>query len=302
MTPDDEIPEHDPLAELTRRTLGRLAETDATEALSWGAVQSRARRVKVMRATTAIAACVVVLAGVGVVIGATNRNADHINVAGPTGASTTTSEPESTTSTIAPTTLPTTPDTCAPLPCGTSAGGPPVTPPAQGPVPTPTPGPADFAGTMALDGKPTTTWTMAPGDSVDIAATVRNLTDHAIWAADTGQSTSIATVCTGRTSGRMFLWWMTNILVKPGERSGREGTFTPTDLDLGTVLCEVDIVAPSPNGPVFDTDAGGDDARANFVARITAIAHVVITVQSPTDTTTTVPTATTVAAPTTTAP
>ena len=304
MAPDNEIPEHDPLAESTRRALARLAETDSTDSLSWVAVQSRARRLKVMRATTAIAACVIVLAGAGVAIGTASHDQDHINISGPTGSSTTTSKPAPTTpSTPAPTTPVSTPGTCAPVPCGTSVVGPPGTAAPQGPGPvSQAPGPSDFAGTMALDGKSETTWTMAPGDGVDIAATVRNLTDHAIWASDADQPTSIATVCTGETSGRTFLWWMTNILVQPGERSGREGTFTPTDLDVGRVRCEVDIVAPDPKGPVFDTDAGGDDARATIIGRVAAITPVVITVQSPTDTTTTVPTATTVPAPTTTTP
>jgi hypothetical protein len=94
MTPDDEIPEHDHLADATRRALGQLADTTATDSMSWGAVQARARRVKTMRVTTAIAACVIVLAGVGAVIGTANRNQDHVNVAGPSGNPTTTSGPD----------------------------------------------------------------------------------------------------------------------------------------------------------------------------------------------------------------
>jgi hypothetical protein len=165
------------------------------------------------------------------------------------------------------------------------------------------PGASDFKGSMALNDKNATTFSMYVGDDVDIAATIQNTTDHEIWPSDSRVPTSVATVCTSEPSGRQFLWWMTNVPMAPGERSGRSGTFTPTDLDVGTVTCQVDIVSTDMVGTKFDTDAGGDDATTTIIAPVATVLPVNITVQPRPDTTTTLPTDTTVPeATTTTAP
>ena len=291
MASDDDIPQHDHLADATRRALGQLAESTATDSLSWGAVQSRARRVKVMRITTAIAASVIVLAGIGAVIGTANRDQDHVNVAGPSANATTTSGPEPSTSSSAPattTTLPLTPNTC---PAGGACGilGVSPTTAASAPPAAAAPGATDFKGSMALNDKNVATLSMYPGADVDIAATIQNITDHEIWPSDSRVATSVATVCTSEPSGRQFLWWMTNVPMAPGERSGRSGTFTPTALDVGTVTCQVDIVSTNMVGTKFDTDAGGDDATTTILAPVTAVVPVTITVLPSPDSTTSVP-------------
>jgi hypothetical protein len=303
MAPDDDIPEHDQLADATRRALGQIADTTATDSLSWGAVRSRARRVKTMRITTAIAACVIVLAGVGAVIGTANRNQDHVNVAGPSANPTTTSAPELSTSSSAPpltTTLPSTPGTCGPGQgtCGILGVSP--TTVASPPPASAAPGASDFEGSMALNDKKVATLSMYVGDDVDIAATIQNITDHAIWPSDSRVPASVATVCTSEPSGRQFLWWMTNVPMAPGERSGRSGTFTPTGLDVGTVTCQVDIVSTDMVGTKFDTDAGGDDAITTIIAPVAAVAPVLITVLPSPGSTTSVPLPTGTTAPATT--
>jgi hypothetical protein len=306
MSPDDEIPEHDHLADATRRALGQLADTTATDSLSWGAVQSRARRVKVMRTTTAVAACVIVLAGVGAVIGTANRKQNHINVAGPSGTPTSTSEPTASTSSSAPatTTLPARPTTCpGGATCGILGVSPTTSPtPSTQPALSSAPLPGDFTGTMMLNERDITTVSMAVGDAADVAATIQNATSHDIWPSDSTLPTSVATVCTSEPSGRQSLWWMTNVPMAPGARSGRSGTFAPTDLDAGTVTCQVDIVSNNTVGTTFATDAGGDEATATILAPVRAVLPAIITVVPRAETTTTLPTATTVPETTTSAP
>ena len=168
---------------------------------------------------------------------------------------------------------------------------PPVT---TAPTPSAAPGPADFTGTITVSGDQVV-WSMALGESVDITASVTNVSDHTIVTSSSLQPTSLATVCTSEASGAQSLWWMTNTPLDPGTSTGRGGPFVPTDPYLGTVRCAVDIVTTNQQGTTFDTGAGGDSATTTILAEVTTIAPLVITVQEPqpTTTTTTLPATTT---------
>jgi hypothetical protein len=283
MPTDGEIPEHDPLAESTRRGLRRLADRHATDVVPWSTVNALGRRRKRARVATAITACVVVVGGACAAIVTASGTSDHVSVAGPGGTTTTSSLPSSSTTSTAPTT--TTPPTgCVGSACGTLP--PPQTTPTA-PASSTAPGPNHFGGTLTVQGKRTRTWSMAVGDPAEIDAELTNTTDHAIAPSDSRQPTSLATICTSDASGAHTLWWMTNAPTAPGGTAARSGTFEPTDQYLGTVTCEVDIVTTDMQGTTFDTTAGGDEAIATIVAPVTAVAPVTITVRPRPATTTT---------------
>jgi hypothetical protein len=296
MTTDDEIPEHDPLAESARRALQRMAATDAVEVAPWSAIEARGRRQKQLRMATAIAASVIVLAGATAAVTAATGRSDHVTVAAP-NVTTTSTTPASSTLSSAPTTPPPNPPPvgCVDVTCGTIAL--PTPTPAALPAET-APGPNDFTGTVTLQGKGTTTWSMTVGDRVAVDVEVRNVTDRMIAPSDSRQPTAVATVCTSDDSGAHSLWWMTNVPMAPGASSGRSGSFEPTDQYLGTVHCEVVIVTTDTQGTTFDANAGGDEARARILATVAGIPPVVITVQpAPATTTTTTAPATTTTGP-----
>jgi hypothetical protein len=239
----------------------------------------------------AVAASVIVLAGVTAAVATTTGRSDHVTVAAPNETTTSTSLPEaSSSSSPPPTSAPSVPGGCVgncgtiPLPGTTTA------------LPAETaPGPSDFTGTLTLQGKGATTWSMAVGDHVEMDAAIRNITDRTIAPSDSRQPTAVATVCTSDDSGAHSLWWMTNVPMAPGASSGRSGSFEPTDQYVGAVHCELVIVTTDMQGTTFDADAGGDEARARILATVAGIPPVVITVQPApaTTTTTTVPVTTT---------
>jgi hypothetical protein len=193
MTPDDEIPEHDPLAESARRALHRIAATDPVDVAPWSAINARGRRQRQLRVATAIAACVVVLAGVTAALTSATRKSDHVSVAAPNATTTTsTTAPASTSSSVPTTTVPTSPTvgcvgTCATVPLPPA----PSTVPSQIALPAQ---PGDFTGTLQH-------WGDACVDNCDISnfeklnlLTIRNTTDHPIDLS-TSASVRVAVVC-----------------------------------------------------------------------------------------------------------
>ena len=278
MTDDAPIPEDDALAEYARDALRRIAGTASNDPGSWGTVQHRARRVRQRRVASLAAACAIVVAGAGAAAAVARGGGKSLNVAGhgtttSASASTTTARSASTTS-VAPTTSTTRP----------SGVTPPTTP---GSVPGETaphssaPQPGDFSGTVAI-GDPaiisTVVGKVEVGGHVDVGASVTNTSDHAIWASSSTVPTSLATICTGQSPGTQTLWWMTNILLAPGDSDGRDGTFSPTAAYTGTVSCELDVVTTDQRGITFDTTAGGDMATASIVGRVLAVPAVTIQV------------------------
>ena len=244
-----------------------------------------------------VGACAIVVIGATAAVASVAGSENHVSVAGRGETSTTTTTPQPSTSTNAPN------------PVATTVAGPPVVAGVTTttvPTAPAAPGPSDFTGTIQLEWGGQELTTIAVGDAAghDVESEVRNITDHTIWASDSNAATSLASVCTSETSGAQSLWWMTNVPMAPGTGSGRSGAFEPTDLYVGTVTCEVDIVSTDQRGTTFDTAAGGDEAPATIIAPVSAIAPYTFTVlpQSGTTTTTAVPSTTSVPDATTTTP
>jgi len=275
MTDDTPIPEDDALAEHARHALQRLAGGNA-ELPGWGDVQTGVRRFRRRRLAAAGVACAIVLAGAGTAAAVAHRGGKPVDVAG-NGPTTSTSAPT--------TTQPSTSTSSAP-PSTPTTGPPGVTPTTPGSVPGETtpkssaPQPGDFSGAVVI-GNPGVLpppGAVAVGDTINVSASVHNTADHAIWASSSTVPTSLATICTGQAPGTQSLWWMTNILLAPGDADGRDGTFTPTASYTGTVSCEVDIVTTDQRGITFDTSAGGDMATASIVGRVLAVSPMTVQV------------------------
>lgn len=306
---DDLIPEDDAIANRARHALQRLAEP-ATAELSWTDVTKRARRVQQRRLSALGAACtvVVVIAAVAVVTFG-QGDGDNVHVAGGTQPSTSTAA-ETPTGSASTTTS--TPDilnssSAAPMFPGNSSSAPTTgsAPPLSYPVlPATSPLPGDVTGTLTASVESAPLAVVAIATSVDVETNIRNTSDHDIWASSSLVPTSLATICRSDSAdASQSLWWMTNVLLAPGDTDGRGGTFTPTAAYAGTVTCELDIVTTDQLGTEFDTSAGGDSALATFIARVTGVPVVTFSVADTSTTivdnpVTTVPaTTTTIAAP-----
>jgi hypothetical protein len=148
--------------------------------------------------------------------------------------------------------------------------------------PNPAPQPADVIGMISVGSPPTDAHAdivADVGSGVNVNTTIWNASDHPIWAANSTVPTALATVCTGEAPGARSMWWMTNMLLAPGDKDARSGTFTPTDAYTGTVTCELDVVTTDQQGTQFDVSAGGDEALATIVARAPGVAQVTMNVE-----------------------
>jgi hypothetical protein len=279
MTDDTPIPDDDAVANRARHALQRLADVDAGSSGTWGDVQMGARRVRRRRVAAVATACAIVLVGAGTAAAVNRGDGKSLNVAGE-GTSSSTSEPPAPSTPSSSTSVPTSSTTTTqPLPVGHTTTPGSVSGPTTPSSPAPQPG--DFSGLVGIDNRAQQSVTgsrVAVGTGVDVGASVQNISDHPIWASSTTVPTSLATICTGQAPGTQTLWWMTNILLAPGDADGRDGTFTPTAAYTGTVSCEVDVVTTDQRGITFDTSAGGDMATASIVGRVLAIAPVSIEV------------------------
>jgi hypothetical protein len=296
MNSDEIIPDDDTTANAARRTLHQLADGRPIE-LSWASVQGRARRVKQQRLSVIGAACAVVLISAAVAAATAGSNGgNQIGIAGGSQP-TTTLPPSASTSTS----LPYDSSSAAPtLPGGSS----PVPPPTTGTpivlpnLPSTSPLPGDFRGAITVSSATATGPTeIGIGETVDVDAVIQNITNREIWASSASVPTSVATICSSDSaSSAQTLWWMTNILMQPGDTDGRTGSFTPTAAYAGTVTCEVVIVTTDQQGTEFDQSAGGDAATAAVIGRVSGIPPVTFLVSvappdgSTTTTTDTVPT------------
>jgi hypothetical protein len=269
MTSDDiPIPNDDPIGRAARRSLSELADADTPAELSWVAVQSSARRIRRRRLTAVGVACAIVLVGASAAIAAGGGDDSHVRIAG--GSTTSSGSSTTSTSTSTPGIY-----NSSSVPSATA-----TTTESTTPVPNVAPGPADVTGVIRLNPTPTATQEAVVaevGTSVAVDTSIRNDSDHPIWAASSTVPTSYATVCAGTSPGAQSLWWMTNILLAPGDQDARTGTFTPTDAYLGTVTCELDVVVTD-RQHMFDTSAGGDEAGATIFARVPGVPQVTMQV------------------------
>lgn len=269
-TDDTPVPEDDAIAQAAQRGLDSLAASGAQHAFSWSLVQARARSVQRRRLAAVATACAIVLLGAGAAFAAADRGTgNHLNVTG-SGSTTepTTSEPFDSSSAVR-----TTPSSAPSVPGGTNEDtSVPTTFPSAAPMA------GDVTGTITV-GTPADQQSVAVGASIDITANIRNVSNRTIWASSSQVPTSFATICTGQSPDTQSLWWMTNILLAPGDNDGRTGSFTPTDAYIGTVTCELDLVATDLQGTTFDTSAGGDKAQATIVGRVTGVPQVTLQVE-----------------------
>jgi hypothetical protein len=244
MTPDDTpIPNDDPIARAARRGLGEIAGTDAPGELSWEAVQSGARRIRQRRLTALVAACAIVIVAASAALAAGRNDDSHVRVAG------------------------------GPAPTSTST---PTTPPTES---LSEPGAADVTGMIAVGSPPTDVQppTLTVGRSVTVTSVIWNVSDHPIWTSSVSVPGRYATVCTSESTRARSLWWMTNVLLAPGNKTARSGTFTPTDAYVGTVTCELDLVVFDEQ-KAFDTGAGGDAAHGTILAPVPGVKRVTLQV------------------------
>jgi hypothetical protein len=288
MSPSDEIPGDDVAANAARRALHRLGGADPID-LSWAAVQGRARRVKQQRLSAIGAACAVVAIAAAVTLAnISSGDGDTVHIAG--GGQTTTTPAPSTSTTLpydsssaAPPMFPGDSSSAPPPNNGTTIGLPnlPI-------LPTNSPLPGDFSGALTVrSATATQPAEVGIGEAVEIDASIRNISDHEIWASSSLVPTSVATICSSDSaSSGQTLWWMTNSPMKPGDTDGRTGPFTPTAAYAGTVTCEVVIVTTDQQGTQFDQSAGGDAATATIVGRVTGVPPVTFLVSVPSSTTT----------------
>jgi hypothetical protein len=292
MTPEDPpVPDDDAIAVAARGALGRLAGPDDAPA-PWDEVRARGRRVRTMRyAAAGAAALLVVLAGIGTVSAVGGDN-DRVGVAGPDpGHATTTTSSTTTTTTTTTTTLPSVPPP--------NGGGPsPTTPPGATPeAPEQAPTVNDFDGTIVVyrgpsPGDPADVGppigegeTVGVGETVIVTTMIRNISDHEVWPASTLVPVALATVCHADAPDARSLWWVTSPPVRPGEDTGRDGTFIPTERYVGTVTCELDLMTSGPSGDRFDTTAGSDEARSTIIGRMLGVPSVTFTVVASSPTT-----------------
>lgn len=261
MTDDTPVPNDDPIASAARRGLRKIAGADTPAELSWVAVQSGARRIRRRRLTAAGVACAIVLVAASTAIAAGgDDDGSRVQIAG--GSTTSSGASTTSTSTSTPGI-----DNSSSVPSATA-----TTTQSTTPAPNEAPGPNDVTGTITQAG-----WYLGPsGREMPAGATglvdvsIRNVSDHSIWTSNSTLPTALATICTAESSGMQSLWWMTNILLAPGDSSARTGTFTPTDAYIGTVTCELDVVVTD-RQHTFDTSAGGDEAGATIFARVPGV-------------------------------
>jgi hypothetical protein len=301
MNSDEIIPDDDATANAARRTLHQLGDGRPIE-LSWASVQSRARRVKQQRLSVIGAACAVVVISAAVAAATVGGNGgSHMQIAG--GSQPTTIPPPS--ASIS-TTLPHDSSSTATTFRGGSSSAPAPTngtPIVLPNLPSTSPLPGDFSGAITVS-SPTATQPaeIGIGETVDVDAVIRNITNREIWASSASVPTSVATICSSDSaSSAQTLWWMTNIPMQPGDTDGRTGYFTPTVAYAGTVTCAVVIVTTDQLVIEFDESAGGDAATAAVIGRVTGVPPVTFLVSVPTtsvpDTSTTEPETTTTITP-----
>jgi len=114
-------------------------------------------------------------------------------------------------------------------------------------LPAPTePQAGDFTGTLTVS--PTTLH--QGGISATVELSIRNSSDHAIWASLGGQN-DVAIYCSTLNSDGTpqeavaidtNTWYMTNILMQPGDTDGRTAAYEPPAGYTGSVRCEAVIV------------------------------------------------------------
>jgi hypothetical protein len=141
------------------------------------------------------------------------------------------------------------------------------------------PAAGDFGGTLTVSA---TTVQLPYG--VDVDLWIRNTSGYAIEPSLGTMPTSVATICGRFTAdgqpvaaleSDVNAWFMTAPQLQPGETAGRSNHYDPTPDDVGSVICEGAIVAST------------DEWRTmKFVARITAIPAVTISVVAEPSTTT----------------
>ena len=164
----------------------------------------------------------------------------------------------------------------------------------QGPAPTSalmpttssrTPQPGDFSGALTAD----RTTTSVESD-VNIDLNIRNITDHEIEPSLGSLPNSVAIVCApdltsdGATTHALIsnenLFFVTSPPLKPGESSGRTGSFRVTEADIGAITCAAAIVT---------SNSGWIDGSIRTVGRITNIPTVSFSVTPLAATTTAAP-------------
>jgi hypothetical protein len=278
MTPDDEIPEDDPLADATRRALGRLGGAPALDDLSWDAVETRARRVKTQRITALVAACAIVVVGLGAAVATTKSGSDHVSVAGRGDDNTTTT---ASTTTTATTTTTTPPLFVAPTVAVAPGTGPSNQAPTTAPAANQVVQPQDGSWEVAITSDATS---VKVGDAFTVSAALTN-TGTQLQSTDGYGSWAIA--CSWATESTSdpgppslpIGGFPDGAILRPGESQTVSQTFTAQADQVGLLRCGA--------GVVFHGDAQFADTSNGVVIEVVALPVTTTTVVTTEPTTTT---------------
>jgi hypothetical protein len=251
-----------------------------------GALARRRRRHR-RRQVAALAGVVVALAAISSAFALNRPTGDH-GVAVRTHGGPTTGAPNTTLALVSTTAVTgTTTSRAAATTTAAPANGPTTTTPTETAVPGQSaPQPGDFTGDITLSSD-----SIEAGDQhgVEVELHIHNATDHTINASYYLEPTTAGLMCTaldgqGRPIAPLTMdgnfAFVTNPPLGPGDDGGTGFSFRADTADIGTITCEGVIV----------TSSGG---TITFVAPMTNIAPVTITVTTPTTTTTTTPADTT---------
>jgi hypothetical protein len=258
------------LSDLLKRGVGDVPDFDVA------ALIARRRRQRRVQAAVGAGAAIVMVGSVVAVVSNSNNHSNQLvstrNGSSDSAQGSTTTQYPYLYDTTAPRPTDFPNESTTTLPTDTSVTGPPPTSPPTVTKPEP-PQPGDFTGSLTA-----TPTTIRVGQSpAFVQLTIHNSTGHTVEPAMSNMPTSVATVCgrfgpDGKPEARLISefnnWFIIASSMNPGDEAARSFDYSPVTDDVGTITCEAAIVS-----------SADEYAHITFVARITAIPAVTITVQ-----------------------